>query len=76
MDEITPTLASRVAESINLREGMTRNKLSEKSGIPYSTLTRKLNGHADFTMRELGSIARALNLTLGELIPTEILDAA
>ena len=50
--------------------------MSKAAGIPYATLTRKLEGHSDFTIRELGKIAKALDLTLADIIPAEILEAA
>lgn len=73
--ENTPPLGLTINETIS-RHGYTRNQISKLTGIPYTTLTRKLEGHADFTIRELGNIAKTLDLTLGELIPIEILDAA
>lgn len=73
--ERNATVAGTVTESINLA-GYSRSKMAELSGVPYATLTRKLSGHSEFTIRELGSIAKVLNLPLRALIPTEILDAA
>lgn len=75
MENAPPPLGSSITETIT-RHGITRHALSQQAGIPYTTLTRKLEGHADFTIRELGNIAATLGITLGELIPTEILDAA
>ena len=73
--ENAPPLGLTINETIS-RHGYTRNQISQLAGIPYTTLTRKLEGHADFTIRELGKIAKTLDLTIGEIIPTEILDAA
>jgi len=55
-----------------------KNAVARKAGIPTTTFDRKLNGHGDFTLRELGYIAAALGLTLGDILPTELLtkDAA
>jgi len=72
----TPTqLHERVNQTIS-QSDLNRSKLSELSGIPRATLIRKLQGHSDFTVRELGSIAKALNLTIADLIPAEILESA
>lgn len=45
--------------------------VANKSGIPVSTLRRKLQGHADFRLGEVASIAQALNLAPASLLPTE-----
>lgn len=73
--ENEPHLAQRVHETIT-RHKVSRNEISKQAGIPYATLTRKLQGHSDFTVKELGKIAKVLGLTVGDLIPAEILDAA
>lgn len=73
--ENEPHLARRVHETIT-RHNISRNEMSKQSGIPYATLTRKLQGHSDFTVKELGKIAKVLGLTIGDLIPSEILEAA
>ena len=55
-----------------------RNAVARKSGIPLTTFNRKLDGHKDFTLRELGQIANALDKQLGDILPLEIItrDAA
>lgn len=73
--DVSPNLSEQVNQTITQR-GMNRSQISEASGIPRATLIRKLQGHSDFTVRELGSIAKALGLTIADLIPAEILDAA
>jgi predicted transcriptional regulator len=47
---------------------ITRNALAAKSGIPKSTLYRNLDHPDKFTLRELGQIATALEVTLVELV--------
>lgn len=42
--------------------GETRLSLSEKSGIPRTTLIRRLNGHSAFTVDELEVIGRVLDV--------------
>lgn len=73
--DVSPHLSEQVNRTIT-QHGMNRSQISEASGIPRATLIRKLQGHSDFTVRELGSIAKALGLTIADLIPAEILDAA
>lgn len=45
--------------------------LSKQTGIPLTTLRRKLDGHSDFFLGEVARIASALELTPCELLPTE-----
>lgn len=47
----------------------TKSWLSDRTGIPYSTLDRKLKGHVDFTFSDLWSIAEALGVQPSELTP-------
>lgn len=53
-----------------------RNQLSTRTGIPYTTLTRKLNGISDFTVGEIGRIADALGVPPWDLLPDEFLEEA
>lgn len=43
--------------------------LSEVTGIPYSTLRRKLQGGADLTVLDLARVARALDVAPASLLP-------
>ena len=70
-----PNLGQSVDETLK-RYKFSRNQMSKEAGIPYATLTRKLDGHSEFTIRELGKIAKALDLKLKDVIPAEILEAA
>lgn len=56
-----------------LEKGSTKNATAVKAGIPSTTFTRKLNSSADFTIRELGQIAEALDLEFADILPVEIL---
>ncbi len=47
---------------------LSRNALSDKSGIPKSTLYRNMDRPAQFKFSELGRIAEALEVPLAELI--------
>lgn len=50
-----------------------RNATATKAGIPLTTFNRKLNGDGDFTLRELGKIAEALDRQLADILPSELL---
>jgi len=50
-----------------------RNAVAGKAGIPLTTFNRKLDGHGDFTLRELGQIAKALDRQLVDILPSELL---
>ena len=41
------------------------------SGIALSTFNRKINGHADFYLKEIAQIAKALNVRPLTLLPAE-----
>jgi transcriptional regulator with XRE-family HTH domain len=43
--------------------------LASLSGIPYSTLARKLRGLADFTTTELIRLAFSLRVSIAEILP-------
>lgn len=50
-----------------LDKGTTKNATAIRAGIPSTTFTRKLNNCGDFTLRELGQIADALDLKLEDM---------
>jgi DNA-binding phage protein len=56
-----------------LEKGSTKNAIAVKAGIPSTTFTRKLNSDGDFTLRELGKIAEALDRQLADILPSELL---
>ena len=45
-------------------EGVTRRKLADRSGIPYSTLCKRFADPDGMTMAEAGKIARALRMQI------------
>lgn len=53
-----------------LDKGTTKNATALKANIASTTFTRKLHNPADFTIRELGQIAEALDLQLEDLLRT------
>jgi DNA-binding phage protein len=68
------TVAETVSVTVN-QSGKSKLSIAKHAGIPYTTFTRKLEGHGDFTIRELGLIAAAMGLTLKHVIPAEMLAA-
>lgn len=72
---VTPTtpahrIAGVVSQALEVR-GLTVVALSDATGIPRTTLIRRLSGRSPFTVNELGEVADALGMT-----STEILTAA
>ena len=63
--------AQKVANAIEKTEGATAYNVALKTGIPRTTLTRKLAGGADFTVYELARIAIALGVDPNDLLPSE-----
>ena len=51
------------------RSELTARELAERSGIPFTTLARKLVGGGDFSFAELFAIAEILGVTPSELVP-------
>jgi hypothetical protein len=68
----TTTPASRsVADEILAHLGrmrQTRTWLTEKTGIPIATLSRRLNAQSAFTIDELVSIAQAFEVPLSNIL--------
>lgn len=61
--DIAGVIASRLgASSITLRQA------AEATGIPLTTLHRKVRGHTQFRMDELDAIAKVLDVPLSDLI--------
>jgi hypothetical protein len=56
-----------------LEQNSTKNATATKAGIPTTTFNRKLNGDGDFTLRELGKIAEALDRQLVDILPSELI---
>ena len=72
-NETTKAVAEAVREHIAIA-GETQLSIAEVTGIPRTTLMRRLSGVTPFTVAELAAIASALGCTLGDLIVHE--DAA
>ncbi len=68
-------VAAKVAEEID-KAGVTVVWLCEKTGIPRSTLNRRLRGYPSFNLNELERIAEALRIPTGVLVEPISLGAA
>lgn len=55
---------------------VSKSALSKASGVPYATLDRKLQALSSFNMTELVRIARALNMSMAQIIPDDHQGAA
>lgn len=51
--------------------GITQPELAEQIGMSPATLSTRLNGHTEFTMKEIGAIARAFGVTIHEVVERE-----
>jgi transcriptional regulator with XRE-family HTH domain len=65
---IAAEVAGRVRAAL-AENDRTQAYLSRSTGIPITTLKRKLDGLADFTLRDIDRIARALKCPPKTLIP-------
>lgn len=61
-------VARRVAEAIEAG-GQSQLRIAEATGIPRTTLIRRLSGTSSFTVAELSSIASVLGVDLGAFMP-------
>lgn len=75
MDTPTDTVAGRVAAAMRIADRSIKGT-AEASGIPLTTYRRKLAGHTDFTVAELGRIADALDVAPATLLPATFAPAA
>ena len=48
---------------------LTARELAERSGIPFTTIARKLVGGGDFSFAEIYEIAQVLQLPPSHLVP-------
>ena len=71
-DVITTTTNRNILIEI-IRNDSSKNAVARSAGIPLTTFSRKINGHGDFSIRELGSIAAALGTTLDTLLPLDLI---
>lgn len=62
------TSADLIAAAILTAE-RSQKWVADKSGIPATTLRRKMRGGADFTVGEVARIARTLDVHPADLLP-------
>jgi len=68
MVTLTQEVADKVASAI-LRAERSKKWTADRAGIAVTTFTRKVNGHADFTITELITIAHVLGIEAWQLVP-------
>lgn len=71
--ETAPDVASRIRAAIVAAE-RTPAWVARKAGIALTTLNRKLNGGADFTVGEIRRIAQALRVPASSLLPDDFFE--
>lgn len=59
------------AEQIIHDKGMTKRAVSEKSGIPYSSLNSTLRGYRAVTLEFIIALAAAVGVIPSELLPPQ-----
>ena len=57
------------------RRSRTQSDLARHLNLNRSAISRRLNGSQDFTVTELGAVAAWLEVSLGELLGGEVLQA-
>lgn len=67
-DQIAEQVAGIVSRAI-VAAGKTKKQIAEATGIPYTTLGRKLLGTTEFTFTELKMIADALGVAPSTFTP-------
>ena len=64
-------IGNRIANALIIR-GTNVKALSDVTGISYPTLRRSLTGGRSLTIREIGNIAGALNVSPAIFLPAEL----
>lgn len=65
------TLAARLAALVSddlAGQGLSYRDVQDRTGIPTTTLHRRLHGHAPFTFNELDAIAGLLGTTVTAMV--------
>jgi predicted transcriptional regulator len=70
MSNINAEVGHQVEHLIRTK-GMTKRAVSEKSGMPYSSLNSKLKGYRGFDIEDILAISEAINETPANLLPPE-----
>ncbi|MEE8757686.1 MAG: helix-turn-helix transcriptional regulator [Bifidobacterium sp.] len=75
MSNVNAEVGHRVAYLIKSK-GMTKRAVSEKSGMPYSSLNSKLKGYRGFDIEDILALAEAINENPANLLPPEFHNSA
>lgn len=67
LTDSTELVSAHVSDQIK-ESGVKLTWLCEKTGIPRSTMVRRLNGSTSFSLNELDRIAAALRVTTADLL--------
>lgn len=70
MSNVNAWVGNRVDEKIR-EKGMTKRFVSEKSGMPYSSLNSKLKGYRGFDLDDILALAEAIGESPSELLPPQ-----
>lgn len=70
MGNVNAWVGNRVDEKIR-EKGMTKRFVSEKSGMPYSSLNSKLKGYRGFDLDDILALAEAIGESPSELLPPQ-----
>lgn len=76
---VTTTTAERVARSVSqaiVTADRSKAWVAQATGIPYSTLGRKLLGRSEFNFSELLLIAEVLGVSPARFVPAEFGETA
>lgn len=71
MDKNNPTLSALAARNIKIAladRDLKKTALANQAGIPTTSFDRKLKHPEQFTLKDIGSIAEALDIPFTELI--------
>lgn len=70
MSNVNAWVGNRVDEKIR-EKGMMKRFVSEKSGMPYSSLNSKLKGYRGFDLDDILALAEAIGESPSELLPPQ-----
>lgn len=68
LESVAQEVAERVAAAIH-RSGLSAAAVADRTGVPGSSLSRKLQARSSFTLDELFRLARVTGSQLAELLP-------
>lgn len=71
----TREVADKVAAAV-LRSGKSKSAVADQAGIPRTTFSRLLNGHAEFSVGQLLRVAEATGAQPSTLLPSRFLAVA